>query len=182
MLHQGSRPLMLLCQPIQRVQAAATSPHLGFAKMLGSRALQTGPTGGASKVAQHPRRNSLGDCTTTEQDAQRCTELQYICRERGGCTAKPNPSRYTRHRLGTMRDGPKLEFGHETSQKNASKISINTPATNAGNIRNSKTYCRTQNKRKQSEQAAKKGVGVEARQTKNTHFKMCITASLQVAS
>ena len=69
--------------------------------MLGSRVLQSGRTGGASKVAQHPRWNSLADCTTSEQHLQCYTELHvqtiryevttsYMCRERPVyCQAQP---------------------------------------------------------------------------------------------
>ena len=73
--------------------------------MLGSRVLQSGRAGGASNVAQHPRWNNLGSAAT-EQCLRSCTEMhaqairyniQATCAERDGCTAKPNPSRYTRH-------------------------------------------------------------------------------------
>ena len=63
------------------------------------------PKVAASNVAQHPRWNNLGSAAT-EQCLRSCTEMhaqairyniQATCAERDGCTAKPNPSRYTRH-------------------------------------------------------------------------------------
>ena len=92
---------VLSCSYVANQKSASRKPSsLGFAKMLGSRVLQSARTGGASKVAQRPRWNSLADCTTTEQHLQCYTELHvqtirykviasYMCRERPGVLPSP---------------------------------------------------------------------------------------------
>ena len=96
----------LSCSYVAHQRKQAAGPPFWLCENAGQQSPSIpGRAGGASNVAQHPRWNNLGSAAT-EQCLRSCTEMhaqairyniQATCAERDGCTAKPNPSRYTRH-------------------------------------------------------------------------------------